>query len=258
MFKRSMFAVAIVLANQSLADGGRVEEVTIIGDPADAQQLPGSAFVVDKQELAKFEYTDINRMVRQVPGVYLQEEDGFGLRPNIGIRGAGAERSEKITLMEDGVLIAPAPYSAPAAYYFPTAGRMSGVEVLKGATILRHGPSTVAGVVNLISTRIPEEAHGQLNLEAGEFGSNRVNGGSSANIRNSSSNRWRAIVNHWWFQITGGQCWAGRLGNFNQHGLRSIDNITDDQFGSWQCRIGKSCAADIRNMGGGRREAIIQ
>ena len=175
MFKRSLFAVAIVLANQSLADGGRMEEVTIIGDPADAQQLPGSAFVVDEQELAKFEYTDINRMVRQVPGVYLQEEDGFGLRPNIGIRGAGAERSEKITLMEDGVLIAPAPYSAPAAYYFPTAGRMSGVEVLKGATILRHGPSTVAGVVNLISTRIPNEARGQLNLEAAEFGSTRVN-----------------------------------------------------------------------------------
>ena len=120
MFKRSLFAVAILVANQSIAaDGRTLEEVTIIGDPEDAQKLPGSAFVVDTEELAKFEYTDINRMIRQVPGLYLQEEDGFGLRPNIGIRGAGAERSEKITLLEDGIPIAPAPYSAPAAYYFP-------------------------------------------------------------------------------------------------------------------------------------------
>jgi Fe(3+) dicitrate transport protein len=189
MFKPALFAMSIVIANQSFADGGRVEEVTIIGDPADAQQLPGSAFVVDEQQLAKFEYTDINRMMREVPGVYLQEEDGFGLRPNIGIRGAGAERSEKITLLEDGVLIAPAPYSAPAAYYFPTAGRMSGVEVLKGATILRHGPATVAGVVNLISTPIPEQASGQINLEAGKFGSNRVNAGYG-----SSGENWGWLV----------------------------------------------------------------
>jgi Fe(3+) dicitrate transport protein len=180
MFKRSLFATAIVLVNQS-ASSANIEEITIIGAQTDAQLLPSSAYVIDEQEQKKFEYTDINRMVRQVPGVYLQEEDGFGLRPNIGIRGAGSERSAKITLMEDGVLIAPAPYSAPSAYYFPVVGRMSGVEVLKGANILRHGPSTVAGVVNLISTRIPDQSSGQINLELGEFNSSRVkaNYGSS-------------------------------------------------------------------------------
>ena len=151
-----------------------IEEVTIIGTRESAQTLPGSAHVIDEQALLKFEYTDINRMMRQVPGVYVQEEDGFGLRPNIGIRGAGAERSENITLLEDGVLIAPAPYSAPAAYYFPTAGRMSGIEVLKGPSLLKYGPSTVAGVVNLVSAPIPAESSGLLNFESGEYNSNKV------------------------------------------------------------------------------------
>jgi len=170
---KRLLAVSVLLANQAFAQGAKLEEVSIIGDPSDAQQIPGAAYVLTETELKKFEFTDINRMVRKVPGVYLQEEDGFGLRPNIGIRGAVGERSSKINLMEDGVLISPAPYSAPSAYYFPTAGRMSGIEVLKGAETLRHGPSTVGGAVNLISTRIPTASSGNLTLEAGEDGGYR-------------------------------------------------------------------------------------
>ena len=70
--------------------------------------------------------------------------------------------------MEDGVLIAPAPYSNPAAYYFPTTLRMHTIEVLKGAPLLRYGPQTTGGVINMVSTPIPDQAGGGINFSYGE------------------------------------------------------------------------------------------
>ncbi len=146
-----------------------VQSVSLTGGLRGLKEVPGSAAYLSPKDLDRFSYTDINRTLRAVPGVNLQEEDGFGLRPNIGLRGTGAERSSKITLMEDGVLAAPAPYSAPAAYYFPTIGRMQGVEVLKGSSQIRFGPYTTGGAINLLSTAIPTEFSGRLDLLAGEF-----------------------------------------------------------------------------------------
>lgn len=150
-------------------------EITIMtGGSLGVRDIPGSVHYVSPREIQRFNYTDINRTLRAVPGINIQEEDGFGLRPNIGLRGTGVERTSKITVMEDGVLMSPAPYSAPAAYYFPTIGRMQAVEVLKGTSQIKYGPFTTGGAINLISTYIPHEFGGRLSLLAGSYGSRNV------------------------------------------------------------------------------------
>ena len=126
--------------------------------------------VVSKSELDQFRYTDIHRIVSRIPGVYISEEDGLGLRPNIGVRGTGSLRMEKLNVMEDGVLIAPAPYASPAAYYSPTAGRMESIEVRKGSTQIKHGPFTTGGSLNYISTSIPTSKLNSVSLDIGSFG----------------------------------------------------------------------------------------
>ena len=150
------------------------EEVTIVGARETQQGVTGSARVIDSEQLKRFGHTDIQRIARQVPGVSVQVEDGYGLRPNISIRGVATERSSRITLLEDNVLIAPAPYSAPSAYYFPTAGRMSSFEVLKGPSAITQGPYTIGGALNMISTPIPREAEGRIAAEMGQDESVRV------------------------------------------------------------------------------------
>ncbi len=141
-----------------------IDIITVIGTVGDANDVPGAITFIGPDVLAEQSYADINRVLRRVPGVNLQEEDGYGLRPNIGLRGSGADRSSKIVILEDGVLAAPAAYSAPAAYYFPVTGRMNAVEVTKGPATIKYGPNTTAGAIQFFSTPIPEEASGHIDL----------------------------------------------------------------------------------------------
>lgn len=145
-----------------------IEQVTIIGSQAAVNTMPGSGTFIDQENLDNYAITDINRVLAKAPGVYFVEEDGYGLRPNIGMRGNSADRSEKITIMEDGVLAAPAPYASPAAYYFPTIGRMSAIEILKGSSSVKYGPRTSGGVINLRSSETPDEAFaGKFDVSVG-------------------------------------------------------------------------------------------
>jgi Fe(3+) dicitrate transport protein len=147
-----------------------LEQVIIVGDRANS--IPGSSQYVNNRKLEKLNQPNINNVLRVIPGVNIRDEEGFGLRPNIGLRGTPVNRSAKITLMEDGILIAPAPYADPSAYYFPTFARMQGVEVLKGSSQIKYGPYTIGGAVNLLSTNIPSSFKGFSQLSYGSFGTN--------------------------------------------------------------------------------------
>ncbi len=121
------------------------------------KEMTGSVYYAPTEKFKEFIYLEPVRTLQSFPGVNVQEEDGFGLYTNIGIRGTSLERSSKVTLLEDGVPVAPAPYSAPAAYYMPLLARMKGVEVIKGAEQYRYGPNTVGGTINFLSTPVPTE-----------------------------------------------------------------------------------------------------
>ncbi len=145
------------LTGQETSDTIQLSPETLIGSPAAARLLPASGVYLDNETLGRQVSADINRVLRQVPGVYVREEDGMGLFPNISLRGATTERSKAVTLMEDGIPSSPAPYSAPSAYYSPNIARMHGLEVVKGTTQVNLGPHTTGGAVNYLSTPFPFE-----------------------------------------------------------------------------------------------------
>ena len=160
----------------------------VVASAEEVFRTGGSAHVLSEKELERLDYDDPLSVLATVPGVYVRQEDGTGLRPNIGIRGANGERSRRITLMEDGVLLAPAPYSAPAAYYFPLITRMTGIEVFMGPAAIPYGPHTVGGAVNLLSRGIPTQRRGGFDVALGTTSFGRFH------AHYGDSNRWGGFV----------------------------------------------------------------
>ena len=170
----------------------QVEVISIFGGHNSLETATGSAIVIGEASLDLYEFDDIHRVLQSVPGVYIREEDGYGLRPNIGLRGATSERSSKIALMEDGVLIAPAPYAAPAAYYFPMMSRMTQVEVFKGPSAIQYGPNTVGGAINMVSRSITDNSaeeggDGNIDLAYGQDNYQKAHTFYSQNINTDNA-----------------------------------------------------------------------
>jgi Fe(3+) dicitrate transport protein len=141
----------------STAPGRQLDLPTIevIGSRASLSGIPGSGEVIDSAELVNARVFSTTEALRKVPGVTVRDEEGFGLRPNIGVRGLNPTRSSKVLLLEDGVPFVIAPYGANESYYHPPIDRFDRVEVLKGSGQILFGPQTIGGVINYITPAVP-------------------------------------------------------------------------------------------------------
>lgn len=149
----------------------RAPQVDVVGPTAEAlERIPGSAAVVDEARLREQLPLTGNEVLRTVPGVHVQEEEGLGMRANVGIRGLDPDRSRTVLVLEDGVPVALAPYGEPEMYYTPPIDRMARVEVVKGSGSILFGPQTVGGVINYVTPAPPATPTTTLDLRSGSGG----------------------------------------------------------------------------------------
>jgi Fe(3+) dicitrate transport protein len=144
--------------------------VVVIGRKADLSTIPGSGTIITQSILDESHVFSVNEALRKVPGVFARDEEGIGLRPNIGIRGLNPTRSSKLLLLEDGIPLAYAPYGDNASYYHPPVNRFDRIEILKGSSQILFGPQTLGGVINYITPAVPAELEARLSASAGNEG----------------------------------------------------------------------------------------
>jgi N4-gp56 family major capsid protein len=84
--------------------------VSVVGTPDRLARIPGSVDRVDAAQLKASRVFSTNEALRKVAGLVVRDEEGFGLRPNIGVRGLNPTRSSKVLLLEDGIPFTIAPY----------------------------------------------------------------------------------------------------------------------------------------------------
>lgn len=163
-------------------EGVEMPQFAIIADKDRIfSKVPGSVSFIDQEAIKNLKPVSGNEVLRRVPGVHVVDEEGLGMRVNIGIRGLDPDRSRSVLMLEDGVPVALAPYGEPEMYYTPAIDRMAGVEILKGSGQILYGPQTIGGVVNYITPNPPSEQEASIRIQGGQgsFFSGLVNYGNT-------------------------------------------------------------------------------
>jgi Fe(3+) dicitrate transport protein len=129
--------------------------------------VPGSTASLSKTDLKLIAPLSANEMFRKFAGVHVVDEEGVGMRINIGIRGLDPDRSRGVLVLEDGIPVSLNPYGEPELYYSPVIDRMSGLEVMKGSGQIIYGPQTIGGVVNYLTSGMPDKNELKVKISAG-------------------------------------------------------------------------------------------
>ena len=159
--------VDIVLSAAQVAAEVSVTSGYLAGTTESLGEIPGSIERIGGRELENARVFNFSEALRKLSGVNVRDEEGFGLRPNIGIRGTNPTRSTKVLLLEDGLPLSYAPYGDNASYYHPPVERYESIEVLKGSGQIAYGPQTIAGVINYITPKPPQEPSFNFKMEGG-------------------------------------------------------------------------------------------
>jgi Fe(3+) dicitrate transport protein len=159
--------ITLTLQAGSIAEVASINATRIAGTPEDLKHIPGSVEIVDSKTLENSRIFNTTEALRKVSGLNVRDEEGFGLRPNIGFRGLNPTRATKVLLLEDGIPLAFAPYGDNASYYHPPIDRFEMIEVLKGSGQILYGPSTVGAVINYITPNPPDKPSGSVTLTGG-------------------------------------------------------------------------------------------
>jgi Fe(3+) dicitrate transport protein len=223
--------------------------IAIVGDiiprgPRGEWELDGSGQVVSPAELYTSHVLNTNEALRKVTGVNVRDEEGFGLRPNIGIRGLNPTRSTKVLLLEDGLFLTYAPYGDNASYFHPLMDRYERVEVIKGTDMLLYGPQTISGTINYVTPNPPAKPGGFVAATGGNrdyfngqafYGGWHNNLGGLVDVVHKQGNGARDNTHH---QVTDlgvkgialasvDSAWVAKFSYFTEDSLVTYSGITD-------------------------------
>lgn len=139
------------------------------------ERTAGSVGFVDTENVSNRFTNTLRDLLKEAPGVYVQER--FGQEQRISIRGSGNARGfhlRGLELLQDGIPVNLADGSGDLYQLDPLAFRS--VEIYKGGNGLAYGTSTLGGAINFISpTAFTAVAPNVLRAEAGSFGTFRLN-----------------------------------------------------------------------------------
>jgi vitamin B12 transporter len=179
MFKTSISALALVLGAfgaPALADDADVILVTTTRVAADAETLPASVTVIDRDQIELEGVITLADLLTTAPGVQSVQSGPAGSLTSVFIRGSNAKHA---LALYDGIRINDAS-SANGVFNFgsDTLGDAGRVEIVRGPLSSIYGSDAVGGVINILPRALPQEGYEpSAALELGELDTVRASAG---------------------------------------------------------------------------------
>jgi Fe(3+) dicitrate transport protein len=223
-----------------------VVRVEVVADAPNQSRATGSIAVLDREELDRARVLTTNEALRKLPGLNVRDEEGFGMRPNFGVRGLNPTRSTKVLILEDGLPAAYAPYGDNASYYAAPIDRYRRIEVSKGVNMLRFGPQTIGGVINYLTPDPTIERSGKVFLSGGSRNYLNAHGQISGagflldavqkrgdGARDNTELDVRDLNGKWTQEFAGNQALTAKLGYFREDSIVTYSGITDRELANF-------------------------
>ncbi|TQV83991.1 TonB-dependent receptor [Exilibacterium tricleocarpae] len=189
--KNTAFATLALTAlpfalHADVADKGvenKLEEIVVISSriAMPLRQVGTSVSVLDAAAIDARGFNSLADVLRTLPAVAVSSNGGIGKPTSLRVRG---EEGFRTLVLIDGMDISDptAPRVGPQAQHLLSAG-IDRVEVLRGAQGMMYG-ADAGGVINITTRRGAQNLEGNVDVEAGRYGSRKlagtVSGGSDA------------------------------------------------------------------------------
>jgi len=167
-------------------------------------QVAGDVTVIGKDAIAAKGATNVIDALRGEPGIGVRDYFGNGHKASVDLRGFGEYAQPNVLVLVDGRRVNDVDQNG-ASWTQISTDSIERIEVIKGAAAAVYGDNAVAGVINIITKKPTNEAHGKARVEFGSYGmhaeSAEANGGIDklavrVNASQNETNGYRANIHY--------------------------------------------------------------
>ena len=133
-----------------------IEKITVTANKFEQpiNDVLASVAVIDRADIEKANYRDLPAILNTIAGIDIVRNGGLGQKADLFVRGASA----KYTLvLVDGVRVSDASSGSVSLTNIPV-NSIERVEIIKGARAAIYGSDAVAGVINIITRKAPNNS----------------------------------------------------------------------------------------------------
>ncbi|MGZ8321088.1 MAG: TonB-dependent receptor family protein [Telluria sp.] len=173
----SVCFTASALADQNLPTVF-VTGARFASDPALA---PIGATIIDADQIRRAGVTDVNQAIRKIGGVFGRQSLDGSPDFSLDLRGFGANSSQNMVVVLDGVRMSDNELSGPILSTIPIE-TVERIEITRGGASVLYGEGATGGVIQIVTKRAEKDgSRGMASFEAGQFGLRELRASAARN-----------------------------------------------------------------------------